>query len=259
MTCGMPSRPAVVSRSGPAERMPPKSSEVSSFVVRSTTPSMAPCPISSSMAMPAGAVGVEDDGLVAGGLETALHALAPGVVTPIIEMATSGTVRGRRGGPAAHHAGHGVGGVGEDRARDPVEALDVRDGMHQRQVARPHVGPHVARGHRGDEQLGDADGQRAQHGRDDGRAAAAAEAHDAVATALPSPASHERGRAAGHGLQGDGTMASGRAGLAQLLRLEPAARATSSAVTSAATVGLPRMPTSTRRTSTPASWSRSRT
>ena len=51
-TCGMPSRPAISSRSGPADSTPPTRSSHSSVVVASSTPLRKPDSISPSMAMP---------------------------------------------------------------------------------------------------------------------------------------------------------------------------------------------------------------
>ena len=51
-TCGMPERPAAVSRSGPALSTPPTSSSHSSVVVTSSTPRMKPASIRASIERP---------------------------------------------------------------------------------------------------------------------------------------------------------------------------------------------------------------
>ena len=50
----------------------------------------------------------------------------------------------KRGFAGGDHAGDGAGGVGEDGAGDAVEAGDVDDGGHHREVARADVGRDLA-------------------------------------------------------------------------------------------------------------------
>jgi hypothetical protein len=51
-TCGIPALPAALSRSGPAEKMPPTSSSASSVVVASSTPASRPWAASDSSVRP---------------------------------------------------------------------------------------------------------------------------------------------------------------------------------------------------------------
>ena len=52
-----------------------------------------------------------------------------------------------------HHAGDGVGAVGEHGARDRVEALHVGDRIHHRDIGRPHIGADISRRDRRDDEL----------------------------------------------------------------------------------------------------------
>jgi len=120
--------------------------------VRSTTPSIEPASISSSRARPP-APWVEHDGLEARGLQRACRPEARGVVTP-----TSDRDCARRPRPAASPGAalpspcrpcvRCVRGTRATR----VEALDVRDRVHEREVAGPDVPAAVPRGHRRHEQ-----------------------------------------------------------------------------------------------------------
>ena len=92
-----------------------------------------------------------------------------------------------------HHAGDGVGAVGEHRARDRIEALHVGDRIHHRDVGRADIGADVARRDRRDHQLRHADGQGA-HGRRDQRGAAGAAGRNDAARHCPGGAASWRRR-----------------------------------------------------------------
>ena len=86
-------------------------------------------------------------------------------------------------GPVDHRAHHG-GRLPEDVFGQKVDALDVRDRVDEQDVLPLHVGHRVARGHRADDDLRDAQRQVLHRVARDGGAPRAAQRHHAVEVPL---------------------------------------------------------------------------
>ena len=87
----------------------------------------------------------------------------------------------------SNHAGESLRRAREHRATDAVQPRDVRDGVHDQDVARSDEVRDLARRERADQHLRHADGQRAHRSGSDGRARAATEAEDAGETTVRVP------------------------------------------------------------------------
>ena len=214
-TCGIARRAAAPWRSGPALSTPPTTSSHHSVVVTSSTP----CDEAAvDQRLPSPGRRCRWRGRPARRSRRASScwraAVTHGVVTPNIVAASSGRGGRRRGRVVrdrrlVDHAGDGAGGVGEDPARQRVEAGDIDHRRHQRDVVDVDVLRGVAGGQRRDHQLGHADRQRAHRRGDHRRAAAAAEAEDGVEAAVAVQRRDQRAGAAQHGVDGRPAIAGG--------------------------------------------------
>ena len=104
-------------------------------------------------------------------------------------------------------AADGAGGVGQHRPRQPVDAGDVDDRVHHRDVLGPDVGAGVPRGDGRDHQLRHADRQGAHGAGADRGPGRAADRDDAVEPALGAQPRRDDRRAARHRLHGRGLVA----------------------------------------------------
>ena len=122
--------------------------------------------------------------------------VTPNMVRPMAgrPLAAARPLRGRTrlGDPGLGHAGHGLRAVGEHLAGDGIEALHVGDRVHHHDVGGADIGLHVTRRDRGDQDLGDADGQRAHGLRGHHGAARSARRNDAGHAGLPLDPGFER-------------------------------------------------------------------
>jgi hypothetical protein len=126
-------------------------------------------------------------------------------------------LRGALARVALRHTDDGRGGVAEHRAGDAVDPGDVDDRVHQRDVDLADVGRHVARGHRGDQQLGHAHRQRLQGPGGHRRSAGAADRQQPVEAALVQEAPGDDRRPLRHG----GHRGAAVAGVAQRPEVAP--------------------------------------
>ena len=243
-TCGIPSSPAASSRSGPAENTPPTSSSASSVVVTSSDAGDEAVLDERLHRLPAGAGRVEDEHLVAELLEP-LAGRGHAGRRDAEHRRPDQRLRRR---PSRRTAASPCPAIGGRRrspgsAGDLVDAGDVDDGVHHRHVDRADVGPGVARGDGRDHQLRHADRQRAHRLRRRPPSRPSRRARGSPSS-RPSAWSreHDSARAARHRLDRGPAVARGD----QRATSAPAARATSSRVTSAASAGSPRTPASTR-------------
>ena len=180
-TYGTPLRAIAPSRSGPAENTPPTRWSAISVVVMSRTAVIRPESTSFSIDCPPVPVAWNTSGS-----NRASSALArretSGVVTPNIVSPTSGRSSFTSATPAAtavtDHPGECVGGVAEHLTRDPVEAGDVGDRVHHRDVGRTDVHADVTRRDRRHHHLRHADREGAHRRRDERRTARSAGADD---------------------------------------------------------------------------------
>ena len=81
--------------------------------------------------------------------------------------------------PAARHRRHGMRTIAEHGAREAIESLDIRNGVHHRHVGRSDIGGDIARRHGRDHDLRHADRQRLHPGCRDRRAAGPTGGNDA--------------------------------------------------------------------------------
>ncbi len=233
-TCGIPAAPAAVSRSGPAVSTPPTRSSASSVVVRSSTPASIPDRARASSARPPEPV--------AWNTSTSYPSS--------VEAGAGGVDRGRRHPEHRRGDERTVSAAGDARrrgrrARGPSPAIAAAALPRRRGTAwlmpamsttlyiivtslAPTYGDTSPDGHRGDEELGQADRQVPHRAGGDGGPAAAAEREHAVEAPAARRSAQHDGRALAHRGHGGTAVVARPAGG----RVEaPAAPATSSAVT----------------------------
>ena len=178
-TCGMPVSPAAVRRSGPAESTPPTTSSHQfrgGHIGHAGYVTVADQPFHGASS---GAGGVEYEHLVPG----FFHALAYPVHTGGRHAEHGGGYDGavfRRRHILSDHTADGPGGIGENAARQRVQARNIDRRIHQRDILYADIRGHVRRHDRRNHQFRDADRQGLHGGRGDVRAASSAEGQDSV-------------------------------------------------------------------------------
>ena len=126
--------------------------------------------------------------------------MTDGVVTPNIVAPTSGFASSAAGGVALTIPAIIAGGVRHDLRRDPVDASDVDDRVHHRDVDGADVGPRVSRGERWRPSASVRRPEVPASPLDERRVARAAESEDAVEASFAVQTRDDRSCAARHGL-----------------------------------------------------------
>ena len=99
-----------------------------------------------------------------------------------------------------HHATNGPGRLGQDHARQPVDARHIHHAGHHHNILHADIGRRVAASQRGDHELRKTHGQRAHGRRANGRAAATAQRDHSVDLSVAlQPRQHQRSGASHQG------------------------------------------------------------